>query len=829
MDLLFRIASDRAAVEFHGPRSREDVSAYGRAAPGCVVVEPLRAGALVEPTFSVGGAADAGPPRLFENTDYDVSVVRLDGSGRVHLSHGDPLVLRRIRSVGPSGDAHGTVNFGSAVGPSRFKVHTELGPEFEFTLKVFPTKLDFEDDRTRMIEEIQRALGAAAMRWAGPTHGWGDLTTSKSTGLERALIVQHAIPLLERGLAEVTRHPRRAIVRDPQPVLIHRVKRVDTSVLRDIRASRPGAQMEPLPMGARVPRSVHVRTSTPTVDTPEHRWFAQRLRLVAGMLARLREAEAQRANANGEVAERAKLADGDLGRLAARIDRLRRLEPLAAAGGPPPPGFASLQLMTAAGYGLAYYACMLLDLGLRIQNGVVQLAERGMDALYEYWVFLKVAAEVSEVAGGDPDLAPLFRVYAKGLAVGLAGGDASTIRVKDSAGTKVTITYQPKFDDPMLTLLGQEPDVLITHEERGWPEQWLVLDAKYRIDSSARHRERVGAPAPPAEALNVLYRYRDALLDGAGRAGGPATHVVVEAAAAYPHYPEPADDFQNSRLWASLERIGVGGIPLLPGRDAWLKEWLRRTLGRGAWSLAERALAHRSAEAAQAQLDRLHQAALVCVVPRETAPARIDWHRSALRFFLPRAALGPAKFVRWLALYAPAAEGQRGVVRWVAPVLHVEPGRRGDLATPWAATRDADELGLLFTLGEFRALERPIENPDGERPPTYRWSTYLALTHARTLGELSIETIDEWRLQQRLLAEGIDYVVERHTGAAPLGAAGGRGGALFTFDDRIRVWHIASRGFEMAWGDGRSAAALTVDGVVSRLRSRVSAVASTLP
>jgi predicted component of viral defense system (DUF524 family) len=59
---------------------------------------------------------------------------------------------------------------------------------------------------------------------------------------------------------------------------------------------------------------------------------------------------------------------------------------------------------------------------------------------------------------------------------------------------------------------------------------------------------------PPEDALGTLHRYRDAII------GAPR----VEVAAAL--FPGTADDaFLRSRLWSSLDRLGVGAVPIRPG------------------------------------------------------------------------------------------------------------------------------------------------------------------------------------------------------------------------------------------------------------------------
>lgn len=121
----------------------------------------------------------------------------------------------------------------------------------------------------------------------------------------------------------------------------------------------------------------------------------------------------------------------------------------------------------------------------------------------------------------------------------------------------------------------QRPDFLLEVRAPGGETTRVVLDAKYRVDASAPYRARYGAPGPPEESLNVLHRYRDAIVRP-GR--GAPERMVARAVALFPYRePEPGA-FRASRLWSALERIGVGAIPLLPGSTEYLEEWVRSVL-----------------------------------------------------------------------------------------------------------------------------------------------------------------------------------------------------------------------------------------------------------
>jgi hypothetical protein len=107
----------------------------------------------------------------------------------------------------------------------------------------------------------------------------------------------------------------------------------------------------------------------------------------------------------------------------------------------------------------------------------------------------------------------------------------------------------------------------------------VVLDAKYRVTADPEYVERYGSPGPPEDALNVLHRYRDAIVRP-GNGPGPE-RIVGRAAALFPFREAELGAFGASRLWRSLDGLGVGAIPLLPGSTEYLEAWVGTILDGG--------------------------------------------------------------------------------------------------------------------------------------------------------------------------------------------------------------------------------------------------------
>jgi predicted component of viral defense system (DUF524 family) len=308
------------------------------------------------------------------------------------------------------------------------------------------------------------------------------------------------------------------------------------------------------------------RRAHTTLDTTEHRWLRARLDAARRTLADLHTAEAAL-----PASARRRRTLADLGDAEGRLGHLLRLEPLDAAT-PDILPLPTPRLLAAPGYAEAYAACRALDLSLAVAEGPVPHATKDLWALYEMWCYLTLVQRVALLMEQSVPARAFFRAEHRGIRFLLRRGRRHAVTLRRE-GLRVTITYNPRFST-RAALLAQRPDVLLT-VKRGGAVRRFVLDAKYRRDDSARYVRRYGMPGPPEEALGALHRYRDAIVEAAGE------RPVQEAVALYPYRPAEADAFTENRLWTSIERIGVGAIPLVPGATEGLDRWLRRVMAWG--------------------------------------------------------------------------------------------------------------------------------------------------------------------------------------------------------------------------------------------------------
>ena len=536
--------------------------------PAPLVVRALGVGALTLDGVAAAGRAER-PLAFAEETSYAVLVQSRTGEP-VALGHRDPVVVAGLVSGDGGRVVHGRVRFGSQAGRTRFVASVGGRPEVEVEATVAPTKLSLADVGAMRAEVEAAAAGLALASLRPATLEGGGAETAAAPPVWLAALAA-SVGALEGAAAEIDRRPALDTDRPARAVRADRVRRPSAETRAAARraanrraANRRGGVADVLPG----------RPARLTADTAAHRWLAGRLDRLLAQLDALAAGEGRRRPTARRDAVRHEV-DG-------LRERVRRVRALSVWGGPPtggggagrrPPAVPPLALRRRPAYAAAYDALRALDRGLDLEVGGLDVATQDLGVLYETWAGLAVLRAVADALGAGAPPAP-FRVDAEGADVRVRPGQRVVV---EGASASVEVVHTPRFPAPP-ALLVQRPDLWLVVRRPGRAPVRVVLDAKYRRDDSAGYRRRHGAAGPPEDALGTLHRYRDAIIDPVGAGPGGAGGAVDLAAALFPGDDGPA--FRASRLWTSLDALGVGAVPLRPGHEGALRDLLGAALVR---------------------------------------------------------------------------------------------------------------------------------------------------------------------------------------------------------------------------------------------------------
>lgn len=756
---LFVIQTDKVRLTWGKSRQKEPaVLSLLTPPPGSLRIVTQRGNALFTEISRAGVDDDFGNtyecemgPRLYEQIDYQLYVKSLTGEA-VTVQHVDPVILADLVSEENNRVIHGYINFHSQVGKSTFMIMVGGKPEFEFEIQVFPSKLDYEEDYHQMLADVQDVLSGLALEFLRSTFSAGQIQDKmKNTALEWVVLLQHVIDDLAKALRYINSHPIKGLTREVMQVRPEKIKHVDHIVRNAVRK-----------MGG-VASCTHVKLPeqrpSPTLDTPEHRWLTLQMRLITDKLQRV----LQQVGKQYDMSVRRQTSLLRLQDMQRMVQSLRSMKVLSAVSAPPPAGFVSLQLLKTPGYREAYQCCMILSLGLKLQGGPINLSIKNIDLLYEYWCYLAVLKSVSAQLKQAIPGAQLLKIKQSGIQVLLERGVSQSVDFTHGTNRKVRVTYNPKIKNKYM-LLTQQPDMMITVQDDRWPAFQMVMDAKYRVDASEEYIGKYKTPGPPEDAINVLHRYRDAILEKSEDIYKQPKKTVIQAAALFPFRESIPGTYGQSRLAQSLEHIGIGAIPMLPGGVGYLDAWLKEVIHTDCWTTADGVISYSVQDKFHDWRKAAAEIVLVGVLRSSSTEEHWQWIKENKVYYVPLLKTQQRQFnTKWIAIYSPLSLKTSSGVYDMAKVIDIKVVRRHEIKTPWKSTRsDENDWQVVYQLEEIQLLPKPILNVGKQRRQPFlnnRWTTRLGIEHAKVVEELLLETQPEWKLYELLELHSIPFTL----------------------------------------------------------------------
>ena len=588
-NLLVRVSTDFVVVEIRGPKTgRATVGRRHSGSPPVFTADSSDGNA----TVSIGSAGEWLPPgfgtvpAFFEDSLYKIRVLSTRPDEQPRLLHRNALLFQEVDAYEDSRSVSGPFSFGRQVGLCTFAVLVGAR-RLIVTLEVFPTKVDYADDYHGLLLDVAQASRGLALEYMRSTYRSSQATEVDSqSNLEWISLLRNEIHNLDQAVRYVNAHPRRALSRTLGLSRIENVRANDSTARKSILTGAGAGASILYPGLGQVRKFVQSNNRTETLDTPEHRWLLHALGRTLSQLTEILQIlhvqvqDAQKRKRSSPVRLIAETEEVSF--MAEQIGDLLALPVFQDVGLVPPSGFGSLQLHSAAGYGDAYRSLLILRQGLTVTSpGEKHHSLSDLHDLYEMWCFIAVVTLILQISGAEADLEDLLTVSEEGIRIRLVQGRRSSVQLPQGEGS-LQIVYNWAFKG----LTGQQrPDITLRFIRKDWPDLYVVLDAKYRVDASADMRAQYGIPAPPSDAINALHRYRDAIVVGSGT--GRGSRPVVKGVALYPLDSEDSEAFGGSGLAVALDTLGIGAIPFLPGNKSHLESWLRSLLALPQDELAE--------------------------------------------------------------------------------------------------------------------------------------------------------------------------------------------------------------------------------------------------
>lgn len=435
------------------------------------------------------------------------------------------------------GFQHYQIRYRGSVGDVSWRWDTPLG-SVTISLECFPTKLDYRGDFQEIRAALER-LAPSLTASAGGAASSGFTTTrarAQEAELEWLHLVRRQSSDLHVAIGRLLPNLRRQI--QPQRTITTR-ERMRRAKPVSRRGYAPGRPTAPVQVSALVDAEI-------SPINGHLKWELERLRATA--LAATGAQWFWKLDSN--------LRDPVVALVADASAWVRRMQHI-----PSVMYLPNLQVrLRDPLYESAFRSVLALRLALEPLEHAHPVGLKDLPTLYEYWVFLRVI-EMLEAHYPIVRRRSQMLVQRAGADLVLTPGRRSEVVLANSAGREVSCQFNRLFTQ--LPTTNQRPDAVIAI--RGG-QRLLLIDAKYRLGRDPQYLGRYGLEGPLADDINVLHRYRDAIVERRAPHGRRSQAALI----AFPG--RETARYVNHQFYRSWLSVRVGGMPMLPSGSGLMEQ-----------------------------------------------------------------------------------------------------------------------------------------------------------------------------------------------------------------------------------------------------------------
>jgi len=691
-------------------------------------------------------------PCFFEQTVYQV-VIEKKNNIKLAFYHPHPHFRKAISAVGRAGNVlAGNINFENEIGLCTFSILRDNVSVLAITIEVFPSKLDYRTDYIRLIDEVNKEVYSLAYDIMRRTYLGARLRGRQNvTQNEFSIIIRAIFSGLEVAFARICRSPHQKLITSHEAIRADKARRTDTVARKALLKSQTWT---PSSCGIMVngqkllPSTVLDARKKVSYDTHENKTLKWMLESTAARLTRTVRTLEAIGSANVDISQ-------ELRALNARLKAMRNEQFLSEVGTLTRMDSLSLVLHLAPGYREVYKYFLILQRGLSLHGSLFRISLKDLAQLYEYWCYLALGSIFR--SRYDLDRQTVIAIKDRGIVVALDTSTSSELQFRNrDNGETYTLRYNAVKRG--LPTTGQRPDTILTLEKQGSCTRYqYVLDAKYRVNPALPdtfYASAYGRPGPEEDDINTMHRYRDALVFRSK--SGKYERSVFGAVVLFPYAKEgeySGVSGEPHHFYASIEEVGIGGLPFLPGHTKLVEQFLGDLI----LASSDTAFEHTAVHEGTADYFEERFARRNVLVGSVGKKGYVEFHIKAQQYHIPLKQL-PRGFshIEHIALYErdevnPGSPG----IRFYADVLGAEVVSRNIIsAFPSAST----EPYVLFTTGPWMLLSAPIR-PAGYGVRSKIFTTLFLLKQATSLPELSLKSEIELRVWKEIRRLGTSFTV----------------------------------------------------------------------
>ncbi len=667
-------------------------------------------------------------PCFFEDGQYQLVLEkRGNRDSNYDIFHSGIRTTGNFQSIGSS--LIGIIDFSSDIGYTCIDILKGGIKSLKLILEVFPSKLDYYKDYQELIMEINEEIVSLAFKFMDKTYLTGKLVdTDHQTNVEFLNILCIIFDDLEAALKRIVNNFKHNVITYESLANIHKSKRVSNKTRKYFRTH--GSSLIKSEKGfININNSLYhtekliEEKKVTTTDIFENRFVKYMLQQI---IKRLKSVETH-LDPNDErennilifIGQKIKVLEMYLNRYFQNIINLTGNKSM------------SLVFQMAPGYKEMYKKYVMLNKGLDLGDDLFKITPKKLYSLYEMWCYIKIHRILCDL-GYEVEEYGILQYKDNGMYLSLLQ-DSQSKMIYKSNKNKLELWYNKSYSMPTTD---QRPDtVLHIRNLNDKDNRTYIFDAKYRISID---NGRVG---PMVEDINVMHRYRDAIVSKMN----DEFHYKYDTFGAYVMFPYGNEkDFLNHKFYKSIEKVNVGAFPMLPGSTKLITEHLKRIVSQS----------HLEAKSERISVDeyddyakfKLENVMVVNVKDKN----HFQIYKDHKFYHIPEKRLSNIRLgIEYLAFYqSKKSFGDEGGIRYFAKINDVVRYRRKECRELIAKRGTGNERYLRFNLGNIQKIGHIEPIQSGTQLVSY--TTLYLLKNAENMHELKLKSNLEIEVYKKL-------------------------------------------------------------------------------
>ncbi|PRX18491.1 hypothetical protein BX659_14310 [Orenia metallireducens] len=671
-------------------------------------------------------------PFFYEWQDYQV-IIESKNDKELEFHHENKLIREAVAPLSRNKSIlMGKFNFRNDVGYSELEIRRDGSPLLILKIEVFPSKIDYQRDYYNLIREVNEEVYNLAYDFLRKTFQNMRLTEAENiSDSEFFTILKTIFNGFKKAFRRIEKFPHHRLnqIRKVKPS--GRVKKVNKQSIKWLRKNPKFYDKE-----YGLPTKLLDINKQVSFDTYENKFVKWIILQIIKRIKRfiLEYQNFYKEKADIQVVEFANKMVRELDLMLSRtflkdVGELYKVDSL------------SLVLQMAPGYREIYKYYLMLKKGLSFNGELFRLSMKETWKLYEYWCFLKL----NQILRKKYNLVKnnLIEFNYSGIYVSLNTSSSAAVEYENPAtGEKFTLSYNTKEGKKVTT--GQKPDNVLSLRKQGSNVDYkFVFDAKYRINPAYPDtyygRTYNEIPGPEEDTINTMHRYRDAIVY---QDPNQINRTMVGAYVLFPYHDE--EKYKEHKFYKSIDQVNVGAFPFLPGSIELVSEFLEGLIEESSMSNYERNILPQGTSEYQGKVEFERN---VLVGSLRTKKQRN--HILDKKFYhIPYKKGLEAYNLKYICFYQDKGKFKKeDGIRYYGRLKRYEVRKRKNIDVPMNPNKNnGQQLYYVFHVDKWYQLDNPIVSDGYGIRGSHIYTNDMLLFKAKTLPELSIKTLEEWRV-----------------------------------------------------------------------------------